>query len=1258
MKQEHLITKISDLLLQFSKEVKDKGELKLYDINIIAEDVLIPILSIAFDTKLKNLNEDNANFPGIDLATDEIITYGDSKNKIAFQITSSNKISKIKNTLKGYVKGEFYKKFDEIYIYNLVNKQKSYQVDSITEISKIVGRRFNFDIETNVIDRIDLRDRIKKLTPISKIENICKLLEDQFVYRRKSLLSLEIYESDGSVGYGFSNLLEGFDVTTFNTLIRKGVPEEIKDILQLLLNKYNIVFKSRFEEEENAKFKNLGFNTYLSAGLKQAIISYKEIKDKIEKNSFIENFDQLLSKSFENLNANLEESDFPLINQPIHHPAIQFIKTTVLSIFKTSNIEEQLCDQFIKHYNQNVENTIVDRFGKVDYQKHLEVTKDKWIRENEGEMLMYIKDLAKLGFSDSDDIKYQESYGMWKDVRSFELIDEEYTDYVNYSGRYNDNIKSIESHEKELKTVESLIKEYFNHFNNAQEYLLDNILFLIADFGKGKTSFLKHFASKLAQKYLKTHEGLFPVYINLNEYDQYSNSPSLGVIAYYMAKRFRIDIKDDYFKKKDYFFLIDSLDECGELTETNIDKVVKDIIEIQNLDNINQRKNRIIIASRPIASGLKEQITKYKPFPKEIKNEENNEIENTENYISIYGFKKEQFNDYIQYALEKDLSKRSASPGDFKGLSKAIVSKIINSENIELFDELYGKVLKASELKRPIFAYMIYKLISSNSDFIEFGKVGVYISFLNQLTRDAKHKDDCNYKISLNEEFTYRNILHASALLWQYNRQNNQQTSLTKVDICRTIEEDIIDYTDSKILKNYPEIDSVHFLSHSYLGERENTLHFQHQSFAEILLAEYYLKVFIKYALEENSDVEEARTRLSIGIPTDQTIEFLKGLMLLLKECALGDYEDNDVKSKRRLLIPILASMSLNKHNKRLYSVRLYLTWFEKYENEIFASNRLNNSIIKDFPITPQVLDKIEVLCKKIICSDKTYLLDEPTQYTILFKKELMGVNNLKVKFHEIDKWLALISGNIIGTNANNNQFFNKKINANYLFELLRNCNFNLGEVPMWGRDYFNGIDMRSSQEFQEIKYLNLHGVNFSNSYFKNIVFKSCDIRSCDFNYCELENFHLESTDVTFAEFNYIKINKSTSEINIYYDDDGDFSMTFCFIAQGVLFPSKLNEAIKGTNTGLVNEGSEITFVDSNRDIKFVNRNIAGLKGIFEYVIKKGYTADFITSAFKFVDDRKIENTSADRLKKKYNIESEFKKFIKQIEDDVTGKKI
>jgi len=654
MKQAQLISKISDLLVQFSNEVSDKAKLKLTDINIISEDILVPILSITYDTDLINLNEEKSNFPGIDLATKDHITYGGKTKKIAFQITSTNNITKIKDTLTGYAKGKFYEKFDEIYIYNLVEKQKSFQASSIKEIEKIIDGKFKFDLGKNIIDRTDIEKKIKALSPISKIEAIHKLLEDQFVYRKKSLLSLEIWESEGKIGYGFSNLINSIDQTTYNTLVKEGISNEAKDLLELVLNNYNVDFGNNYKKEQTDKFKNLGFNTYLKAGFSQVSDSFQiikpEIKDILDKDSL----NIKLSESLKTMNSDLDESNFPLVNNPIEHPAIKFIKTTVSQIFSTFGIHEDLKFLFIGDFNEKIQNRIIETFGKDNYFTHLEDTKDKWIKENEKELLIYMKDLAKLGFVDGEELQFQETYGIWQDVRNYGSIDENYkpTDFKHIDSIVG-QLEKISIKENKLKTIEKLIDEYFDHNANQDEGLLNNILFLIADFGKGKTCFLHYFASKLAQQYLKSKEGLFPVYINLNEYDKYANSPSLGVIANYLAKRFKIDIKDEYFKKKNYFFLIDSLDECGELTETNIDKVIKDISEIQNLDNINQRNNRIIISSRPIAIGLKEQITKYKPFPIEIKKDKPDKNEITENFISIYGFKKEQFDNYIEFALKK-----------------------------------------------------------------------------------------------------------------------------------------------------------------------------------------------------------------------------------------------------------------------------------------------------------------------------------------------------------------------------------------------------------------------------------------------------------------------------------------------------------------------------------------------------------------------------------------------------------------------------
>jgi hypothetical protein len=925
-----------------------------------------------------------------------------------------------------------------------------------------------------------------------------------------------------------------------------------------------------------------------------------------------------------------------------------------LKIFSAFDLSPELKDDFLKDFNIHIQDSIIEAFGKEDYSRHLEETKEKWIRETEKELLLYIKDLAKLGFVEEDKLQYQDAFGTWQDIRNYGSLDEDTLEIYSKSRFRRENQNNID--ESKLKPIYTLIEEYFSFYKDEKEGYLNNILFLIADFGKGKTSFLHHFASALAQQYLKTHEGPFPVYINLNEYDKYTNSPSLGVIANYLAKRFKIDIKEEYFKKKNYYYLIDSLDECGELTETNIDRVIKDIVEIQNLDNINQRNNKIIITSRPIAVGLKEQISKYKPFKIKI-NEELGDLDVTDNYISVYGFKREQFDNYVEFALKYYWSNNSINGKELTGISYDLFFKISQNQKIDLYKSLCDKILKPSELKRPIFAYMIYKLIISNTDFMDLGKVGIYISFLNQLTRDAKHKDDLKQKISLKEEFVYRNILNVSALLWQYKRQSGEQTSLTKADICRTIEGKELDKDNRKVLSEFSDIASVHFLSHSYFGEKENTLHFQHQSFAEILLAEYYLKVIIKYAIEEDTDVEEARIRLSIGLPTDQTVDFFKGLLTILKECVSGNPEDKGLRTKRQLLIPMLASMAINNHNKKLYSTRLNATWFETHESELFSKSKIMDKVINDFPITSKTLDKIDILCKKIIRSPKTYLLAEPFRHSILFKDELMSINNSQRNFYEVDKWFALVAGNIISTNTDNNIFFNSNIDSRYLFDMIRNWNNinNQQGVPEWGLDLFMGINMHNNEEFNSYHMLTVRGINFSYSYFKNLSFFRSDLSSCNFSFSKFQGFSIEDSNISGCKFDNVVIQRTSdtnknSRILIY----GDFSITFCFITQGLLFPEKLNSLLKQTGAGRVNFSSNysiITNTTENEEYSFFDEYLLPLKGIFKLILLNGNSSQSILSAFKFRIKEIIATKEKSNLFK--STKEKFEELIHNLEKEV-----
>ena len=78
------------------------------------------------------------------------------------------------------------------------------------------------------------------------------------------------------------------------------------------------------------------------------------------------------------------------------------------------------------------------------------------------------------------------------------------------------------------------------------------ILFAVADFGKGKSVFLKQLASKLAKKFVNEGEGYFPVYFNLRNFANYRSDTDLGVIDDFLQTEYGINIREELYKKKKY----------------------------------------------------------------------------------------------------------------------------------------------------------------------------------------------------------------------------------------------------------------------------------------------------------------------------------------------------------------------------------------------------------------------------------------------------------------------------------------------------------------------------------------------------------------------------------------------------------------------------------------------------------------------------------------------------------------------------------
>ena len=169
MRRKDYIDEIIKYSSRFIEEVKQYNSSGLYDINIHAENFLIPVLNKVFDLDLENLNlSKQKNFPAIDLA--------DFENRVGIQITSTVTSQKIENSLRKFVDNSLDDSFDVIYIFLLSDKQKKYPSD---KFNQIVGDRIGFDINEHILDNSDLVARLTNM-PLHSLEYLSRLYRHEF----------------------------------------------------------------------------------------------------------------------------------------------------------------------------------------------------------------------------------------------------------------------------------------------------------------------------------------------------------------------------------------------------------------------------------------------------------------------------------------------------------------------------------------------------------------------------------------------------------------------------------------------------------------------------------------------------------------------------------------------------------------------------------------------------------------------------------------------------------------------------------------------------------------------------------------------------------------------------------------------------------------------------------------------------------------------------------------------------------------------
>lgn len=148
MKRSKQIDYITDKLGELRSKVEIKATLNLTDINIYAEDFYCRLFNIVYGYELVNTNFKETNSASIDL--------GDSKNRIAIQITSTKTPTKTKHTVKKFIEKELYKEYDKLIIFNIVRKShhKEKQYGDINHY---------IDTKSDIWDYRDLTKKINSL---------------------------------------------------------------------------------------------------------------------------------------------------------------------------------------------------------------------------------------------------------------------------------------------------------------------------------------------------------------------------------------------------------------------------------------------------------------------------------------------------------------------------------------------------------------------------------------------------------------------------------------------------------------------------------------------------------------------------------------------------------------------------------------------------------------------------------------------------------------------------------------------------------------------------------------------------------------------------------------------------------------------------------------------------------------------------------------------------------------------------------------
>lgn len=170
LKETEIIKEIIDIFSREKMNIPSQCKAGLFDDNKYWENIIRYLMNAIYGFDLKNLNEEQINYPGIDL--------GDQSEKIGVQVTETKTSAKLVRSLDKVLENKVYEVYPKFCMFVLGDKQKTYSFDANKYEGKII-----FDPSSDIYDFQNLINEINKMNR-EEMQDILNYLKMEFSEKR------------------------------------------------------------------------------------------------------------------------------------------------------------------------------------------------------------------------------------------------------------------------------------------------------------------------------------------------------------------------------------------------------------------------------------------------------------------------------------------------------------------------------------------------------------------------------------------------------------------------------------------------------------------------------------------------------------------------------------------------------------------------------------------------------------------------------------------------------------------------------------------------------------------------------------------------------------------------------------------------------------------------------------------------------------------------------------------------------------------